>query len=373
MVYGFGDFNRAFRNYRAAEGLARSLGDDRRLCQLLGGMLYLLSSEGLHGQASDIGERALALARSLEDMPLQVWTAVGLGRAYFALGQYRLGIERTRWLVVADSRTPLQTSAWPAVLLPSVGSRTWLALCLARIGEYGEALSAAGDAVAAAERADNCQARVWAYYTLAHIHLARGESAPALPLLERAMTLCGHGEEPLYYPRVLGALGWAHALDGQPEQAVELLGQAVEESRAIRLLYGYASITTSLGEACLGAGDVDAADRLASEAVALTRERGERGDEGWALHLAAEVAGRRISPDVAEATVAYRAALAIAEELEMRPLAARCHLGLGALLGGEGAVVAARTHLARASELFAGLGLAPQRGEAEARMARLAG
>ena len=139
------------------------------------------------------------------------------------------------------------------------------------------------------------------------------------------------------------------------------------ESRAIRLLYGYASLVTSLGEACLGAGQLDEASRLAAEAVALARERGERGDEGWALHLAAEIAARRDPPDVAEATVAYRKALAIAEALEMRPLAARCHLGLGALLGSAGGVREARTQLARASELFAALGIARWRREAEAR------
>ena len=226
---------------------------------------------------------------------------------------------------------------WPAMLLPAVGSRTWLALCLARLGEYGEALSAAEDAVSAAER---------------------------------ALTLCGHGEEPLYYPRVLGALGAAHALEGRADRAVELLEQATAESRAIRLRYGYAGLLTSLGDACLGAGRFDEASRLAAEAVALTRERGERGDEGWALHLTAEIAARRRPPEIAKATAAYREALEIAEGLEMRPLAGRCCLGLGALLGSTGEVVEARAHLARGSGLFAALGSLRWQREAEKLIAR---
>ncbi len=372
VVFSLGDFSRSLHQYRAAESLARTLGDDRRLSQVLGGMLYLLSSEGLHGEASERGERALALARTLDDRALQAWTGIGLGRAYFALGQYRLGIERTRWLVALDARTPLDASARPVTLLPSVGSRTWLALCLARVGEYGEAFSAAEEAVRAAEGADNAQARVWAYYTLAHIHLTRGETEPAIALLERALPLCRNGELPLYYPRVLGALGSAHALEERPEQAVELLEQAVAESRAIRLLYGYASLVTSLGEACLEAGQLDKATRLAAEAVALARERGERGDEASALYLSAEIASRRGPPDIAEATVAYRKALAIAEALEMRALEARCHLGRGALLGGAGDALEARAHLARASEMFAVLGIARWRREAEALSAAIA-
>jgi tetratricopeptide (TPR) repeat protein len=271
-----------------------------------------------------------------------------------------------------DAVTPLDASARPVTLLPSVGSRTWLALGLASIGEHGEALDAAEDAVRLAERADNPQARVWSYYTLAHIHLTRGESEPAVALLERALPLCRNGELPLYYPRVLGALGTAHGLQGRPDQAVELLRQAVGESRAIRLLYGYAGLVTSLGEACVGAGQLDDASRLAAEAVALARERGERGDEGWALHLTAEIAVQLDPPDVAEATVAYHRALAIAEALEMRPLAARCHLGLGALLGSTGDVVGARTQLARARSLFAALGIARWSREAEVRSAEIA-
>jgi DNA-binding SARP family transcriptional activator len=371
VAFSLGDFGRALDNYRSAEELASTLGDDRRLSQVLGGMLYLLSSEGLHAEASEMGERALALARKVDDRALQAWTGIGLGRAYFALGQYRSGIERTGWLVAMDSVTPLDASARPVTLLPSVGSRTWFALCLTRIGEYGDALSAAQDAIRAAERADSAQARVWAYYTLAYIHLTRSEPGPAVALLERALPLCRNGEVPLYYPRVLGALGYARALQDCPKEAVELLEQAVAESRAIRLLYGYAGLVTWLGAACLGAGRVDEAGRLAADAVALARERGERGDEGWALRLAAETAARRRPPDMA-AAAAYRQALAIAEALEMRPLAARCHLGLGALAADAGEVLEARAHLARASELFAALGIARWRDEAQALSAQIA-
>jgi tetratricopeptide (TPR) repeat protein len=219
--------------------------------------------------------------------------------------------------------------------------------------------------VGVAERAGNAQARVWAYSTLAYIHITRGEPAPALALLDRALALCRHGELPIYHPRVLGAFGSAHVLDGRPEDAVELLEQAVTASRAISLRYGYSGLVTALSEACLAAGRIDDADRFATEAVAVARVRGERGDEGWALHVSAEIAARR--SDIAWAAAAYRQALGIAEPLEMRALAARCHLGLGALGGGAGSAADARTHLARAGELFAALGLARWRGEAEAR------
>ena len=98
----------------------------------------------------------------------------------------------------------------------------------------------------------------------------------------------------------------------------------------------------------------------------VARERGEQDDEGWALHLAGEIAARRRPPDVEAATTAYGQALAIAEALAMRPLAGRCHLGLGALLVNAGRLTEAHAELARACELFVELGITRWQHEAEA-------
>ena len=45
-------------------------------------------------------------------------------------------------------------------------------------------------------------------------------------------------------------------------------------------------------------------------------------------------------------------AMTLAEELEMRPLVARCHLGLGALYRRRGTPSEVREHLARAMTMF---------------------
>ena len=57
----------------------------------------------------------------------------------------------------------------------------------------------------------------------------------------------------------------------------------------------------------------------------------ERGHQAYALRLLGEIAARREPPEVEQAEAHYRQALALAEELGMRPLQAHCHLGLGTL------------------------------------------
>jgi Flp pilus assembly protein TadD len=91
---------------------------------------------------------------------------------------------------------------------------------------------------------------------------------------------------------------------------------------------------------------------LADEALRNTRERAEAVLEAWALRLAAEVTTHREPLDAARAEGLYRDAIERAEGLGVRPLTARCHLGLGALYDRTGKAHDARVNLSTAARLF---------------------
>src|SRR4029450_8045797 len=57
-------------------------------------------------------------------------------------------------------------------------------------------------------------------------------------------------------------------------------------------------------------------------------------------------------PEAEQAEAHYRQALALAEELGMRPLVAHCHRGLGMLYRGTGQQAQARTELLAAVTLY---------------------
>ena len=85
-----------------------------------------------------------------------------------------------------------------------------------------------------------------------------------------------------------------------------------------------------LAEVYLLAGRDDDAEREAVRALELARGKGEQGIEAWILRLFGEL-GLRGDVPRASALDAYRDALALATRLDMRPLAALCHLGMGKL------------------------------------------
>jgi tetratricopeptide (TPR) repeat protein len=257
-------------------------------------------------------------------------------------------------------------------LSPAVGARTWLALCLARMGDYPDAILWAEAAEKFARATAGPQEQVWADYALARIHLGRGHFDRGVPLLEEAFRLSEGGRFPIYFPRVLSSLGVAYSQTDRSAEALPLLERAVAEAEAIKLLYGHAMVLTQLGDFYLQAERLDDAQAMAARALDLTRRHGERGDEAWALHLLAGIAAARRPLGVDSATSGFGAAMALAEELGMRPLQARCQLGLGALYHRAGDPRRARTHLARATELFSAMEMLPWLRDVEALKASVA-
>ena len=119
------------------------------------------------------------------------------------------------------------------------------------------------------------------------------------------------------------------------------------------------------------AGRLEEAHTLAKRALAHARERQERGHQAYALRLLGEVAAHRAPPDVDVAAAHYHQALALAEELGMRPLQAHCHHGLGTLYATVGQWAQARTALTTALEMYRAMDMTFWLPHAEAALAQV--
>jgi tetratricopeptide (TPR) repeat protein len=108
----------------------------------------------------------------------------------------------------------------------------------------------------------------------------------------------------------------------------------------------------ALGGAHLLDGRLADATRIAQEGLAAASQRGERGAEGRLLRLLGDIAAHPDRFEVETAEAHYRQALALAEELEMRPLVAHCHLGLGKLYRRASKTEQATEHLTTATTMY---------------------
>jgi tetratricopeptide (TPR) repeat protein len=345
-----GDLGRILACLHEAESLAAALDDPRRLGQVSHFLSNHFSLMGAHDQAIAFAQRALALATTGGEVVLQAQANLYLGFAYQAQGDYRRAID-CFGQTVASLDGAQRHERFGQATPPAVNALTSLAACHAELGTFAEGRALGEEGLRTAEAVDHPVSLMWAYHGIGVLSLRQGDLRRALPWLERAIDICQNADLPFYFPAVAAALGEAYTQAGRLTDAVPLLTQAKEQSAATGGAHREALCTLLLGEALLLAGRLAEAQALAERALALARERQARGREAYALRLLGEIAAHRESSESVLAEAHYRQALALAEELGMRPLVAHCHLGLGTLylkLGrGEPARIALSTAIAR--------------------------
>ena len=123
-----GERERVLDHLRAAEALANALGDERRLARVTVFIARELLVQGEYEPAVAACERAIAMARTLDDYGLEVLATQFLGLAYYCLGNYPKAVETLRRnLVPLDS--PVVRERLGGVGLPFATSRTSSGLC----------------------------------------------------------------------------------------------------------------------------------------------------------------------------------------------------------------------------------------------------
>jgi tetratricopeptide (TPR) repeat protein len=224
------------------------------------------------------------------------------------------------------------------------------------VGEFAGATAHGEEAIRVAEAAEHPHSLIEAQAALGRVHLALGDLGRATALFER-----GLGPSRAWDIRdssVFSGLGYAYALAGRLEEGLPLLEEAVERGLSMDAMgLGHAMRLARLGEGYLLAGRLDDARERAQAALELSRAQHERGNEAWALRLVGTIAARVDPRRLDGAAPHCRAALALAEALGMRPLAAHCHADLATLHRAATERRAAEAHLATATAMYREMGM----------------
>jgi class 3 adenylate cyclase/tetratricopeptide (TPR) repeat protein len=356
-----GEFTRTLAHLRRAEARAETLGDRGRLGWV---SAYLTQSYYTIGQQADAirsAERAREIAIALDDVPLQIAAAFGLGQAHHVLGDYRAARQHLGHAVAAVEGE-WSRERWGMAGLVSVAARIWLAASLADVGEFGEAVVRAREGLALAEAADHPWSIAGISMTLGFVHLSRGHLEEAAPVLDRGIAFSREMDLTAWLPMLLCARGVADVRSGRVAEGLLLLEEGVKRADALRILSRHALRLTWLAEGYLRAGRVAEAVGTATEAHRLASEHGEQGYAAGALRMLGEA-----TSDASR----YAEAITSAGALGMRPLEALCHLGLGTLARRAGDRERAKTCLAAAVGLLREMDMRHWLGQAETELSAL--
>jgi len=329
-LFPLGKLARMDELLRGGEQLAAALGDRRRLARISAYMGHSSWAGGDTLRAIRVAEQGLAIAESLGDLSLETAASCFLGQGHHAHGDYRQAIailDGTAARLEGELAHTFLGMTFP----PAVHTRVFAAIALAEVGEFTEAQTRGEEARRIAGDLDDPYGLFHAWWGFGVTDLLKGDTERALTSLEQALSIAQARALPLMVNATLGYLGHAYARAGRLEEGTTALESALEQAVSMGFLCWHSLTTVFLADARLRAGSRTDAERVAREAVAVSRGRTHRGVEAHALRLLADSLARGDSSAALLAEATYEEALALAEHLGMRPLAAHCHLGLTVL------------------------------------------
>ncbi len=350
-LFPLGELDRVFGYLQEAETLSGKLDDRLRRAWVSTYMCHYSWVTGQSAKACDLGRRARAMAGALGHLPLTVTVNYYLGLACLSAGHYR-GAEDFLRENIELLQGDLTRERFGVAGFPAAMSRTYMAWALAERGEFDEGAVNGKKGLQIAEELDHTWSFVTASWGLASLDINKGELKPALDLLERALPLSREWHLTALTPGVQGSLGYAYAMSGRVSDGLSMLQEALAATEASRRFAFHSLLLVYLGEVLMLANQFENASPVAERALALAHERGERGIEAWALWLLAEIFSHSDSPEGNNAESYYQKAATLANELGMRPLMARCHLGLGHTYRRAENPSKADEHLSEAASLF---------------------
>ena len=334
-LWPLGRLQEMLDHLREADTLASSAGDSRRQGWIACYLAQYHWSVAENERALEAGKRASAIADGLNDPALTAETSFYVGITQLALGDYR---EASRTLTAAvpilDRAVEARESSFPSPRFAISGPallRGWLARSLGELGQFPEGRAFGEEGIRMAAASHSPFGIIAAAAGLGNLYLRKGEPARAIPPLEQAMDLCRKYGFQNWVPTVTANLGLTYVGIGRMAEGISLLEQSAEVTERTRIGATATLWRIYLGEAYLRDGRLAQSADVARQALALSRARKEGGHEARAEWLLGEIEARAARPDLERAESAYRAALDLAEEREMRPLMASCHLGLARL------------------------------------------
>ncbi|WP_330239703.1 AfsR/SARP family transcriptional regulator [Streptomyces sp. NBC_00525] len=295
-------------------------GDASALCHALIDLCAADASVGDYEEATEAGERALDLARTLRDRPAEAAALRVLGSLNWHLGENRKALVLLQKSFALVSRTG---DTWE-----QARSRNNIAVTMLFLGERERALRHFLKALEGFRNADDRTASAKTLNNIGELQMQAGDVAAARRSFEESLTLLEAGGNRYDRTTVRRNLAETVMESGDSETALLMFGEALTEFAALGDRKSQAETLVGIGEAHWRLGRVDESGRRLLEALKIAQNIGAAHHEVQALRRLgrADFAAGRLT----DAADRLRAAVAvatrtddIAEETAARTLLAK--------------------------------------------------
>jgi tetratricopeptide (TPR) repeat protein len=350
-LHPLGEFDAVLDTLREAQTLAESLADERRRGRVLSYLAQSLRLSGDYPRAIEAGQQALAISATFRDPSILAPANFHLGQTFFHLGDHARAAEfHNSNIRTLDGELARERMGMAGI--PVVFSRGHLCWSLAELGCFPEAIANWQAAMRLAEEVRHPFSLAFAQYCGGFLYIRKGELEHAIAQLELGFEMCRSINLRLELPFVATFLGLAYTFKGRPADGIPLVEEAVQQATDLKIKSGQAWLRGMLAYAYVFGGRLSEAAGIARGALDMAQELSEPCWVAWTQFFLGEIGSAGASSGLEQAHAAYESGLKQADALGLRPLVARCELGLGHLLRRTRDQDAAQAHLQRAVASF---------------------
>lgn len=219
--------------FERAHALSRQVAPGPHSAPLLRGLVSFYQVRARYTAAREVGEELLALCETVDDPAALVQAHYGHGVTLYDvvdLAPARAHLERARSLYDPETH-PTHVEVYGGYD-PGVGSLAWLGWSDWLLGHPERAVRYTEAACELAERLGHRFSINFACLASAIIHLYRGATARALPLLERAEAISCEDGFDYQGALVTGMRAWIALIEGRTEDAVVRLLESIRAQQA---------------------------------------------------------------------------------------------------------------------------------------------
>jgi class 3 adenylate cyclase/tetratricopeptide (TPR) repeat protein len=350
-LWSLGEIERIREELSEADAVARQLDDARALGRVAAYRCHYLWAVGELEAALEVSEQAVAIASAINDGLLLAETKLYRGVVFLAQGDLQVAVDvLSETLRQLDQRSGTRPGTTTRATVLRLLALSFLTRSLAELGRFKEGIACGEEALRLAEP-NTAFGLATALAGLGVLYVRKGDTATAIPLLERGLDVSRTYSVTNWIPTIEATLGTAYVLSGRVEDGVALIEHAVDLNRHTGIVATLSLWRAYLGDAYRRAGRLAEAVAEARRALGECRARLEHGIEPWAVYVCAEILAGAEPPDLQEARAHYLEALKLAEPRGMRPVVLRCVTSLARLHERAGEVAAAASYRERAARL----------------------
>jgi len=319
------------RAYARALALCRQVGETPQLFPVLFGLwrFYLVRAE--YQTARELAEQCLSLAQRVQDPALLLEAHFALGASLLWLGEAAPACAHLEQGIALYDPQEHRVLAFRAGIDLKVWCLAYAAQALWMLGSPDQALRRSHQALTLAQELSHPPSLAAVLHYVALIHCFCREVHATQERAEAAMAFASEQGFPQWL--TLGAIywGWALAEQGQAEEGIAQIRQALTAWRAMGAGLGVSYFLVLLAEAYGKAGQADAGLRLLAEALAHVDSTGERHFAAEVSRLKGELLLRQATPDEAQAETCLHQAQDIARHQQAKSWELRVALSLSRL------------------------------------------